>query len=70
MEHGLIDVARSEAIYLEAVRKHQPASTSKIAEAVGVTRQGADYRLRRLEQEGKVSSTMIGNSLAWTLPQD
>lgn len=53
--------------YLEAVEANEPASTRAVAESVGVTRQGADYRLRRLEEAGKVESTKIGGSLAWSL---
>lgn len=55
----------SEKDYIDAVKKHEPASTSEVAETVGVTRQSADYRLRQLEEEGHVKSKMIGNSLAW-----
>lgn len=57
----------SDEEYLEAVRQHEPAATSEIAEAVGVTRQSADYRLRQLEDDGRVESETIGNSLAWRL---
>lgn len=67
MEQGTDAVHHSVTEYLTAVREHEPASTSEVAEAVGVTRQGADSRLRRLEDEGLVTSTKIGNSLAWAL---
>lgn len=57
--------------YLEAIREHAPhATTVKIAEAVGVTRQGADYRLRQLEEEGLVESELIGNTLIWMLDDE
>lgn len=59
-----------ESEYLEAVDEHSPASTKEVADSVGVTRQGADYRLRKLEEEGKVESKMVGNSLIWQLPDD
>ncbi len=55
--------------YLDAVRQFEPAATSEVAEAVGVARQSADYRLRQLEDEGQVSSKQVGNSLAWTLAE-
>ena len=64
------DVTHSEEEYFDAIRDHQPASTKEIADAVGVTRQGADYRLRRLKEEGKVSSKMVGNSLVWMLTEE
>lgn len=70
MQQVAVDVAHPESAYFDAIRSNTPASTKKIAEAVGVTRQGADYRLRKLQEEGKVESEMIGNSLLWKLPED
>jgi predicted transcriptional regulator len=52
--------------YIEATQENQPASTKEVARAVGVTRQAADYRLRKLEEEGRVKSKKIGGSLAWS----
>ena len=69
MEQEVETVTRSIEDYLNAVREHEPASTSDIADAVDVTRQGADYRLRKLEEEERVRSKMVGNSLVW-LPAD
>lgn len=65
MEQGIVDVANPVEDYLEAVREYEPAATSEVADAVGVTRQGADYRLRQLEEDGLVRSKMAGNSLVW-----
>lgn len=59
----------SDEEFLQAVRDHQPASTSEVADAVGCTRRNADYRLRQLRDEGLVSSKTVGNSLVW-LPID
>jgi len=70
MEQAPGDVTHPEEHYLEAIRENRPASTKEIADTVGVTRQGADYRLRQLEGEGKVNSKMVGNSLVWLLPSD
>lgn len=56
--------------YLEAVGTREPAGTAEVAEAVGVTRQNADRRLRRLEEDGKVRSKKIGSSLVWTREED
>lgn len=55
----------SDDEYLEAVREHEPVTTSDVAEVVGVSRQGADYRLRRLEAAGLVEREVVGNSLVW-----
>jgi len=67
MEQEKADVTHNEDEYLEAIREKEPASTKEIAELVGVTRQGADYRLRQLEDDGLVKSKKIGNSLAWSV---
>lgn len=70
MEQAPADMTHDEEEYLDAIRNNAPASTSEIADAVGVTRQGADYRLRQLEDEGKVTSKMVGNSLVWMVAGD
>lgn len=57
----------SDEEYITAVRIHEPAATTEVAETVGVARQSADYRLRQLEDEGLVESKKIGNSLAWSV---
>lgn len=67
MKQGAENVANPEEDYLDAIREHEPAATREVAEAVGVTRQGADWRLRRLEEEGKVRSKLAGNSLVWMI---
>jgi DNA-binding Lrp family transcriptional regulator len=62
-----VEERHSDGEYLDAVRDNAPAATSEIAEVVGVARQSADYRLRKLAEEGNVTSKTIGNSLAWSL---
>jgi len=59
-----------DEVYIDAVRENEPAATSEVAQEVGVARQSADYRLRRLEEKGKTTSKMIGGSLAWMVPDD
>jgi len=63
-------VTHSEGEYIAAVERQSPASTKEVADAVGVTRQGADYRLRKLESEGKIRGEMVGNSLVWMPAED
>lgn len=70
MEQEPLFMADSEGDYLEAVRDNDPATTQAVADEIGVTRQGADYRLRKLENEGKVSGQMVGNTLIWTVVED
>lgn len=60
----------SASDYLEAVQAHDPASTREVADAVGVTRQAADYRLRKLEEENMVKSKKVGRELVWMIPKD
>ncbi len=66
---GEISQKHSDEEYLDAVREHEPAGTSEAAEAVGVERQSADYRLRKLEEEKRVKSKMVGNSLVWMVAE-
>jgi DNA-binding Lrp family transcriptional regulator len=53
-----------------AVRAHDPAATSEIGDELGISRQAADRRLRRLRDDGRVSSKKIGASLVWFLPRE
>lgn len=48
-----------------AVRAHEPAATSEVANELGIARQSADYRLRKLRDAGRVSSKKIAASLVW-----
>ena len=66
-EYGHFQPDHTDQEFLIAVSEHEPAGTAEIAEAVGVTRQNADQRLRRLADDGKVTSKKIGSALAWSL---
>ena len=65
MEQVQPDVTHEDAEYIDAVRDTSPATTKAVADKVGVTRQAADYRLRQLDDDGKVEAEMIGNTLVW-----
>jgi len=69
-DRGHFQLEHDDGEFLTAVADKGPAGTKEIAETVGVTRQNADQRLRRLEEEGTVTSKKIGNSLAWMLAED
>lgn len=56
--------------FLDAVRELQPATSTEVAEEVGCARQNADYRLSRLEEEGKVRSKKAGPSTIWMLADE
>ncbi|PSQ62665.1 MAG: hypothetical protein BRD21_05235 [Halobacteriales archaeon SW_8_66_22] len=52
----------SDEEILDAVRNHEPAGTSEVGDAVGLARQNADYRLRQLEDEGRIESKKVGHN--------
>lgn len=56
----------SDEDILAAVRDHNPAATSEVAEAVDLTRQAVDYRLRQLEKDERVIRKKIAASLVWS----
>lgn len=68
-DRGYFKAEHSDRDYLAAVAEREPAGTAEIAESVGVTRQNADQRLRRLEDDGRVNCKKIGTSLVWTLEE-
>jgi DNA-binding Lrp family transcriptional regulator len=57
----------ADADFLDAVAKHNPTSTSEVADEVGCTRRNADMRLKRLADDGKVKRKKIAASQVWTL---
>ena len=68
---GRFQKEHSDEDVLAAVRKHEPAGTAEVASELGIARQSADFRLRKLEDEGSVSVEKIGGSLVWSvLPED
>jgi predicted HTH transcriptional regulator len=62
----------SDEAILNAVRKLEPkATTTEIAQTAGFqSRQGADYRLRTLKEQGRVASDMVGRTKLWTVVED
>jgi len=68
-DRGYFQAEHDDQEYLAAVAEREPAGTAEIADAVGVTRQNADQRLRRLQDDGKLDCKKIGTSLVWTLTE-
>lgn len=66
-DHGQFKREHSDEEFIEAVREHEPASTREVAEEIGIYRQSADYRLRRLEEDERVTRKKAGHSLVWML---
>lgn len=66
-ERGRFVPKHSDTEVLAAVRTHDPAATSEVADDLGIERPSADYRLRHLEADGEITSKKVGNSLAWSI---
>jgi DNA-binding Lrp family transcriptional regulator len=66
-EEGRFSASVSDEELLDAVAANAPAATAAVADAVDLTRQAADHRLRRLREAGRVESVEIGGSLAWSV---
>ncbi|CAM2991758.1 MULTISPECIES: FaeA/PapI family transcriptional regulator [Halobacterium] len=69
-EGGRFEPEHTDEEVLEAVRTHEPAGTKEVADELGIARQSADYRLRSLLDEGRVSKKKVGNSLVWSAEQE
>lgn len=63
---GQFEPAVPNAEILAAVRRHEPAGTAEVGEAVGLARQNADYRLHKLEEQGRVARKKVGRTLVRT----
>jgi DNA-binding Lrp family transcriptional regulator len=66
-DRGHFKAEHDDQEYLAAVAEHEPAGTAEVADEVGVTRQNADKRLRRLQDEGTLDCKKIGTALVWTI---
>lgn len=67
---GRFEQQHTDEDVLAAVRAHEPAATSEVADELGIARQSADYRLRKLRDAGRVSSKKIAASLVWFTTDD
>ena len=75
MARDASDEERDEGRYVEkypiedvetALAERGEATTSEIAEAVGCNHDTAYKKLLRLEDEGRITSRMIGNARLWS----
>lgn len=66
-EGGRFAPEHPDEAFVSAVGEREPAGTGEVAEAVGCSRQNADYRLRKLRDTGEVRSKKVGGNLAWML---
>ena len=63
---GRFEPKYPDQAFLEAVQDHEPAATSEVAEAVGIARRNAHYRLEKLADVGQVTKKKVGTSLVWS----
>jgi DNA-binding Lrp family transcriptional regulator len=66
-DEGRFSASVSDEEVVDAVARAAPVGTSAVAKELGITRQAADYRLRRLREAGRVEADTIGGSLAWSV---
>jgi len=68
-EGGQFEPEYTDEEVVEAVAENEPAGTTEVADELGIARQSADYRLRRLLDEERVSKKKVGNSLVWSVDE-
>ncbi|WP_246391668.1 HTH domain-containing protein [Halosimplex pelagicum] len=66
-ESGKYTTSYPDSSFLEAIQQlGGMAGTSEIAEEVGCTRRTAYTRLKSIEEDGRINSRKVGNSLVWS----
>ena len=66
-EGGQFEPEYTDEEVIEAVAENEPAGTTEVADELGIARQSADYRLRCLLDDERVSKKKVGNSLVWSV---
>lgn len=69
-ERGRYASDHTDADILAAVRARDPAGTSEVADELGVSRQNADKRLRKLADADCVERKKIGAVAIWWLSDE
>lgn len=64
------DVANEEILNVLRRNEDLVMGTTSIAESIGMSRQGAQNRLEKLEEAGRVKTQMVGRTLVWGLHPD
>lgn len=64
-EEGRFKAQISDMEILEIVQHLEPAGTQEVADHLEISRQGADYRLRQLRNQGVLSSKKVGGTMVW-----
>lgn len=68
-EGGQFEPEYTDEEVVKAVEENEPAGTTEVANELGIARQSADYRLRRLLDDERVSKKKVGNSLVWSVEE-
>lgn len=68
-EGGQFEPEYTDEEVMEAVAENEPAGTTEVADKLGIARQSADYRLRRLLDNERVSKKKVRNSLVWSVEE-
>lgn len=63
---GQFEKEVSDGEIVSSVAEREPAGTTAVADAVGMTRPGAYRRLQELDDDGRVDVSRIGGSLVWS----
>lgn len=69
-ESGRFQQSFSDEEFLAAVQVRDHPTTGRVSDMVRCEYRTAYGRLKRLEDEGKVTSLTVGNSLVWRLADD
>jgi Mn-dependent DtxR family transcriptional regulator len=69
-ETGQYRETYSDADFFEFLEEDGPAGTQDVADAVGCSYDHAYKTLRRLEDEGSVSSSRVGNARLWQIDEE
>ncbi|SIS21712.1 winged helix-turn-helix domain-containing protein [Natronorubrum thiooxidans] len=64
-DSGDFSTQTSSAKILRVLRQLEPVTTTELAEEIGVHRNTARYRLKKLEEQGKVKKEDFGRTFVW-----
>lgn len=69
---GRFERSYSDRAFIDAVKKHTPASTQEIADEIGIHRRSAQHRLDALADDDntQIDRKKVGNSLVWSIRTD
>ncbi len=69
-QSGRFERSYPDRVFMEAVRRHSPASTQEVADEIGIHRRSAQHRLDALADDKRINKKKVGNSLVWSVRTD